>query len=317
MSEQAQDRMALVATPATLPAEPPPQLSAAALEAAPRAYSPETLRSYQRAVTSVEQRLDGRPLDDHRLSEVLAEMAAEGLGRASLAQAVAAVRWASRHSGRPDPVGPSCQVVLAAHRRHAPPPKQSPPLRWEDAEAVATIAENGGGDPAGLRDAAIISLMSDSLARVSEVSALNVEDIARRDDGSALMAIRRSKTDQEGVGVERYLGPPTVARIDAWLAAAGISDGALFRWVRGSVAMPGRLTSRSIRRIITARSADAGRVASGHSMRVGGVISLMAARESLPAIQLAGGWADPKMVSYYARGEAAAQGAIARSKYGR
>ena len=41
-----------------------------------------------------------------------------------------------------------------------------------------------------------------------------------------------SKTDQEGRGHVRYLGPPTVAAVNRWPQAAGISAGPLFRRVR-------------------------------------------------------------------------------------
>ena len=73
-------------------------------------------------------------------------------------------------------------------------------IKWSHADTVAAVAANGGNSPAGLRDAALVSLMSDALLRVSEAAALLVEDIEEAEDGSGRLTIRHSKTDQEGVG---------------------------------------------------------------------------------------------------------------------
>ena len=64
--------------------------------------------------------------------------------------------------------------------------------------------------------------------------ALNLGDIEWTTEG-ALVTIRRSKTDQEGLG--RRVGIPRgdiacpVMALEAWLDAAGISEGAVFRRV--------------------------------------------------------------------------------------
>ena len=70
--------------------------------------------------------------------------------------------------------------------------------------------------------------MSDALLRVSELAALDTTDIARDDDGSATVTVRRSKTDQESEGAVLYLGSPTVRRLNTWQKAATITDGPLF-----------------------------------------------------------------------------------------
>ena len=143
-------------------------------------------------------------------------------------------------------------------------------LDWRAADLAAGLAANGGS-VAGLRDAALILVGSDALLRVSELAALDVGDVQRQADGSGTVTVRRSKTDQEGRGHVRYLGPPTVAAVQRWLARVSITDGAMFRAVNKAEAAGGRLGVRSIRRIIQRRADDAGvagRV-SGHSLRVG------------------------------------------------
>ena len=59
--------------------------------------------------------------------------------------------------------------------------------------------------------------------------ALAVEDLERTPDGSATVLRRRRTTDPEGSGVPLALAPDTLAAVEAWLAAAGITTGRVFR----------------------------------------------------------------------------------------
>ena len=87
-------------------------------------------------------------------------------------------------------------------------------VSWEAADAAALLAANSG-DSLGFRDAALIKIGSDALLRVSELAALQVTDIQQQSDGSGTVTVRSSKTDQDGRGHARYLGPPTIAAYSA------------------------------------------------------------------------------------------------------
>ena len=195
-----------------------------------------------------------------------------------------------------------------------PPPTATPGLT----DLAAALAEREG-DAAGLRDAALLALMSDALLRVGEVAAANVADVARMADGSGTLTVPRSKTDQTGCGHVRYLGASTVARVAAWLDRAGHDADALFRRVRrGGHPAPARLSAAAVREIVKRRAADAGvpgRV-SGHSLRVGSAQSLAAAGAGEAELREAGDWTDPAMPARYTRHQTAARGAVARLRYG-
>ena len=297
----------------------PAPLSPAGLDAAPGALAAETLRAYRRACAAVAARVDGAALDDASMSAVLADMAAEGLSRSTLAQTVAAVRFAARMAGSPDPVGPSCEVVLRAHRRTSPPARQVAAVGWSAADAAAAVAAASGADDiAGLRDAAVVLVMSDAMLRVSELAALDVADIAAADDGSGTVTVRRSKTDQDAAGAVLYLGASTMRRVRAWLDAAQIADGPLIRPVNKSGATAEtRISARSVRRIVGRCGADIGiDGASGHSLRVGAAQSLVRAGATLPEAQQAGRWQSPAMPARYARAKLAGRGAVARLRHG-
>ena len=134
------------------------------------------------------------------------------------------------------------------------------------------------------------------------------------------LTIGHSKTDQEGDGAVLFVGAPTVNRVRAWMSAASIESGPIFRRVRRGDKVIGadELSTRAARDIIKRRAAAAdleGRF-SGHSLRVGSAQSLAAGGASLVEMQTAGRWQSPSMPGHYARGQLAARGAVARLRYG-
>ena len=116
---------------------------------------------------------------------------------------------------------------------------QAGPLRFGEGigrEAVkgftlSALLEACGRDVTGLRDAAILSLGYDAGLRVSELVAVEVEQIEMQEDGSGLLELERSKTDQEGQGAWVWLSPDTMRRVGLWREAASIRSGVLFRRV--------------------------------------------------------------------------------------
>ena len=274
-----------------------------------------TRRAYEVALRQFEQ--SSYPETDAGVAGYLVRLYEQGRSAASAALVVAALRFRAKLSGRPSPVGAMALRVLAGFRRKAAGRGRGKVagVRWEAADRAAEMAE-GAGNLAGLRDAAIVAVASDALLRVSEIAALEVADV---DLVEQTAVIRRSKTDQEGVGAVQFLGKPTAERIRSWLRASGVAAGALFRAVNKSGRVyGGRLTARSIRTIITRRARAAGVQGrlSGHSLRVGSAQSLATAGASLVEMQVAGRWESPNMPGHYAQGQLARQGAVARLRYG-
>jgi len=162
-------------------------------------------------------------------------------------------------------------------------------------------------DMKGRRDRALLALAYDTLCRRSELVALRVADIeaGTNDDATALVA--RSKTDQEGVGMVRYIAPDTRRHIEAWTAAAGITDGLLFRSVGRGGRVGGALDTGDVARIFKRMakaagiSPDAVAGISGHSSRVGAAQDMVRHGVELPAVMQAGGWRTAEMVGRYTR----------------
>lgn len=131
----------------------------------------------------------------------------------------------------------------------------------------------------GLRDSAMIRLMSDCLLRISEIVAVNVEDFEKQ-----TLILRQSKTDPEGAEAALYVTADTRRVVKRYLKRAEIVEGAVFRRIRrGGHIGQERLTDFSARRIIQQRAKAAGvdGFIAGHSLRVGSAVSLAQAGASV------------------------------------
>jgi integrase len=127
---------------------------------------------------------------------------------------------------------------------------------------------------ASLRDRALLLIGFAGALRRSELVALDVADVAVTRQGLRVV-IRRSKTDGAPATIAIALGRRAcpVKALKAWLAAAAISEGALFRRVnKAGRVLPHRLSAQSVALIVKARAQRAGldpTQFSGHSLRAG------------------------------------------------
>ena len=226
------------------------------------------------------------------------------------------MKWQLKHQSQETFNFPITQATLAGIRRAGRDRGrgQVDGLIWQDVERVCIYAETEG-TLAGLRDAAMIRLMSDCLLRISEVVAVNTGDLKEN-----TLTVHASKTDQEGTGETLYVCDATRNVLTQYRERADITRGALFRHIRrGDNIQPTRLHPHSARRIIKKRAADAGveGFISGHSLRVGSAVSLAQAGATVVDMQVAGRWKSSQMPAHYAKAELAERGAIARFKDGK
>ena len=277
-----------------------------------------TLKAYQRALQSLTTWLSGRTLSDPLLANYITNLHEGGKSPATIGQAVAAVKWQLKNQANApirSPM-PITQATLAGIRREGRDRGrgQVDGLIWQEVERVCAYAETEG-TLIGLRDSAMIRLMSDCLLRVSEVVAVNVGNLKE-----STLTLQSSKTDQEGTGETLYICDATRNVLTQYRESAGITRGAVFRHIRrGNHIQPTRLNPHSARRIIKKRAADAGvdGFISGHSLRVGSAVSLAQAGATVVDMQVAGRWKSSQMPAHYAKAEIAERGAIARFKDGK
>lgn len=250
-----------------------------------------------------ERGLETLPAAPAHVAAFLAARELAGLGLAALRQDAAAIAAAHRLAGQDNPCE-SPVVTLALRgmaRAHAwREARQASPLT---AEAVLAIRAHLRGAPRrssrAARDMAMCSVMSDAGLRRSEAAALLWADIASEPDGSGRVAVRRSKTDQEGEGATVAITPAAMQDLEQLRSLVrpqpehrvfGCSD---------------RTVARRIAAL--AEVAELGPVYSGHSGRVGMAMRMTRTGALAAVVMRQGRWETEKMVARYTRNEAAGE----------
>jgi site-specific recombinase XerD len=233
------------------------------------------------------RQVDALPATPQAVAMFLSAQASEGKRPATLARRLAAIRHLHREAGHSTPT--DSELVKAAlagiKRTEGTAQRQVAPAT---ADKVRAMLEACGGDLRGLRDRAVLALGFGGALRRSELAGLRVDDIEVVEAGLRVH-LRRSKTDQDGAGqVVPVLDGASLrvkVALQAWLEAAQIADGPIFRPIAKSGRVQlGALTDRSIANTVKQRAEQAGldpEQFSGHSLRAGFLTSAAAAGASL------------------------------------
>jgi site-specific recombinase XerD len=252
--------------------------------------------------------LSALPATAESLCAFLTDEATLGKRASTLGRRLAAVRYFHRAAGYETPTSDeTVKAVLAGIRRTI----GTAPVRKRAATADIVLSMVPRGDTLRqLRDRAIILLGFAGAFRRSELVALNVDDIEFTTEG-ALVTLRRSKTDQEGLG--RRVAIPRgeiacpVAALRAWLDAAAITEGVIFRRIinkRAQRVLEARLAARNIAAVVKAGAARLGFDPStfgGHSLRAGFVTSAVKRGANLIKITDVTGHRSLEMLKTYSR----------------
>ena len=349
--------VAVPAPPAATEAEPPPPpaLSAGDIAGARSFVDASRAISTRKAYAADWKRFSqwcharntpALPANPALVAVYLSALSLRCLAPPSVGRALAAIAHMHRRAGLVAPHrgadGAVVAEVLAGIRRSrtgAPDKKLA-----ADADVVMQLLWSITGDSlAALRDRALIAFGMALAARRSELVALDMADLTWEPKGLRV-TIRRSKTDQESEGAVvavpegRRLTP--LAHLRAWLATAGITEGAVFRplWKGGgrpgssgeAVGRPtggsgwqesagplnrepiglhrrvreARLSDHAVARIVQARAAAAGldpaRYA-GHSLRAGFVTAAARAGADVWKIQQVSRHKSMQVLSGYVR----------------
>ena len=275
-----------------------------------------TLKAYEHATRKLEAWLDGRALTDAVLAEYIRFLYAQRKSPATINLVVSAVKWMAAYRGVDTLVGDITARTLSSIRGEgkARGHRQVDGLTWHEVERVCAAAESADS-AAGTRDAAMISLMSDCLLRISEAVAVDVEDV--KAEG---LRIQGKETRREGQGETLYICESTRRLIERYRSRAGIASGSLFRRIRfQNHVTEERLGVKGAREAIQRRAAEAGVEGSisGHSLRIGSAVSLADAGASVKEVQRAGRWQEPTMPARYVREESEERSPVQRYKDGK
>ncbi len=270
--------------------------------------SDNTLKAYEHATRRLEDWLDGRTLNDAVLAEYICFLHTTGKSPATINLLLSAVKWMAEYYGIEDVAGAITKRTWSDIRGADKPrrKRRTDGLTWDEVKRVCTVAESSE-TVAGLRDAAMISLMSDCLLRISEAVAVDVKDI-----GEEGLQIHRGEW-----GDVLYICEWTRRLIKRYRRKSGIASGALFRRIRfQNHVTEDRLGVKGAREAIRRRAAEAGVEGwiNGHSLRVGSAVSLAEAGATVKEVQQAGRWQGPTMPARYVREMPAEQSPVKRYK---
>ncbi len=287
--------------------------------AAVREYVDESLagstrRAYRAGLSAFRawceaENVDALPASPQSVAAFLAAEAEAGYRPATLGQRVAAIRWAHEAAGQESPT--RAKLVTAAlqgiRRKLGTAPNRKAPATVDRLAAMVSHA-----DPEtlkGKRDRVLLLFGFASAMRRSELVALTVEDLEQTERG-LLVTLRRSKTDQEGHGhtraipLGRSLETCPVAALNAWIEAAGISEGRLLRSVTRHGQVGESLSTRALADVVKHYAKRAGfdpDEFSGHSLRAGFVTSAAEKGRSTERIMDHTGHQSAAMVRVYTR----------------
>lgn len=272
------------------------------------AYSPGTLRAYRADMNAFEgwcqrNELSALPATPETVAAFIADQSPKAAA-ATLKRRLAAIRKVHRLLRMENPVTDE-EVVIAMRRalrsKHARPQQAAGLTKALRDQLIAACPKT----LMGLRDQALIALGYDTLCRRSELVGLRVEDIAPATKNSAQILVRRSKNDPYGSGRLAYVSPSTLKMVDAWLKAAGIDRGYIFRAAAGErvggTALHPYAVNRILKRVARAAGVPEPSVEhlSGHSMRVGAAQDMIASGLDVLPIMQAGGWKTMNVVARY------------------
>ncbi len=296
------------------PVEVSPALVASAKLFASAARAKRTVKAYRAdweafAEWCEANGLPALPAAPATVALYLAARATQGRKVATITRELAAISQAHKAAGLPSPrTDAAVREVLAGIRRTlgVAQTRKAPLLPGLLRDIFAAL-------PTGLlgnRDRALLALGFAGGFRRSELAALDVADLNFTAEGLEVI-LRRSKTDQEGAG--RKIGIPVgthpegcpVRALRAWLDAAAITEGPLFRAVTRHGRVGGaRLNERSIAKIVKRNVKRAGldpTTFSGHSLRAGLVTAAAKARKTVESIMRQTGHRSVAMVHRYIR----------------
>ena len=221
---------------------PAPAASFAEAEAAAADYrraarAENTRRAYRAAVARFTEwcaahRQTALPASPDTVAAFLAAEAGRGLAVNTLRLRHAALRYLHLLAGYPPPTAsPLVSATFAGIRRaHRRPLRKKTALMLDPLRAaVQQIPDT----LPGLRDRALLLVGFAAALRPSELAALICEHLTRHEDGIALLLPWR-KNDQEAHGTTVWLPVGKtdlcpVRALEAWLGAAQIAEGPLFR----------------------------------------------------------------------------------------
>ena len=257
----------------------------------------------------------------------ISRLAKRGIKPSTIQVRIAAIALQHKLAHLPDPThDEDVKAVLAGIRRKVGvAPQRKAPVAYAE---LTQLIEALPGDLRGVRDKALILLGFAGAFRRSELVGLDVGHV-RFGAKAMTLTVKHSKTDQEGAGIKKTIPYLADAALDpafalkAWLRAAGITRGPIFRkvdrWGKvGATRLNDRVVALTVKRAAQCAGLPADQF-SGHSLRAGFITSAATAGVPEWKIQEVSGHKSERVLRGYIRdaglgGQDAVRGAFGLSQ---
>jgi len=276
------------------------------------AYAPSTIRAYRGNFEKFikfcdSENIQALPAHATTVSKFIQMLTKSGLKSSSIRLAYASISTIHKLNELPDPtLSPIAKLEL--RRMHRIIGRSSKQAMGITAPILQRMLASCNDDLRGIRNRALLMLAYETLCRRSELISLRIEDIEKpADSETAMIKLRKSKSDQDSIGAWLKISQKTYVAIANWLLIAGLDSGFIFRGIspRGDILQslkPAQI-NRIYKRIAINSKLSIEQIShiSGHSIRVGATQDLLSSGYSLPIIMKLGRWAKPDTAIHYAR----------------
>jgi site-specific recombinase XerD len=284
------------------------QTLAALLDKIDGAYAANTLRAFRADLEEFIRYCDNHgysplPANPDAVAAFIDSVCESGVTSATIRRKLVSIASIHRLARQPDPTKDT-DVKLAVRRMHRKLGRLAKQAYGITSPLLTKLLAATGPDLRGQRDRALLHLASETMRRRSELVSLQIRDIAPCDGGAKIL-LRRSKTDQEGLGTWLRVSQNAWIEIQAWITASKLENGYLLRGVLCGNKITSKLCAGQIGRIYKslARQAEIDKETvqriSGHSLRVGAAQDMVLSGATLPQIMIKGGWAKVDTVLRY------------------
>jgi len=246
------------------------------------------------------------PFIDFAIDRYLSHLMAEGKARTTIDRQLASLAKWARFLELDDP-RKSFKVqmrVSELRKKSRSRTKQAEGIRANHLNAALDVLNPS--IPRDCQDITLLFVAWETMCRRSELVDFNWEDFELQTDGSGLLYLDGSKTDQEREGDYLYLSPYTTNILLGWRTRckpknSGIS---IFRGIYSSGTIGERLSEKGVERCFKRVARKLGlpaEIFSGHSTRVGSAQEMIERDIDSAKIMLSGRWKSMSMLTRYAK----------------
>jgi len=274
------------------------------------AYAPATIRAYkanfERFINFCDkEHANALPSNEDTVADYIRHLVQENLKSASIRIAIASISAIHRLNRYLDPTA-NPNVKLEMRRMHRSLGRESRQAAGINHDLLKKMLQATDNSLKGIRDRALLMTSYDTMCRRSELVSLSIDDaIIDQENQTIKIKLKKSKTDQYGLGRWLYLSEASQQAILDWLNATDIVSGKLFRGITRGNNITDGLSSAQVNRIykqIASRTPTDSTTLeniSGHSIRVGAAQDLLISGASLPMIMQRGRWSKADTVMRY------------------